>query len=178
MHTTPLDAKEKEGLRQGMRIVRLVWATMVMSLGIYVLVCYRVAGRIACRKAAETLPTLRTALFGLAAVVLFAIPRLRRHILTTGAGAARRSAGRVAPGAPSHPAAARYLAATVASLALAESIGIFGVVLFFIGADSATLYLFMAVSAAAMILYRPKAEELERVAAKMKADPAAARVEP
>jgi hypothetical protein len=54
-----------------------------------------------------------------------------------------------------------YTKATVITLALAESIGIFGLVLFFLGDSFQVLYLFIAVSAAVMFYYRPKRDELE-----------------
>ncbi len=173
-----LDEKEKEELRQGMRIMRLVWAAMMLSLGLYLFVCYSTAAQGPAREPAAALPTARAVLFGVAVVELVAIRFLRRHMLKTGAGTTRQSPGRTARGAPSHPAAARYMAATVTALALSESIGIYGMVLFFIGADFGTLYLFMAVSAAAMIYYRPKDEELESVALAMKAGPATVKIDP
>lgn len=173
-----LDGKEKEELRQGMRIIRLVWAAMILSLGVYLFVCYRTAAQRPARAPAAALPTARAVLIGVAVVELVAIRFLRRYMLETGAGTTRQPRGRTARGAPSHPAAARYMAATVTTLALSESIGIFGMVLFFTGADFGTLYVFMGVSAAAMIHYRPKDEELESVAVAMKAGPAATKVGP
>jgi hypothetical protein len=52
----------------------------------------------------------------------------------------------------------------VASLALSESIGVYGLVLFFLGESFRTLYIFIGISALAMLLYRPKREELETLA--------------
>jgi hypothetical protein len=49
----------------------------------------------------------------------------------------------------------------VVSLALSESIGIYGLVLFFLGESFRTLYIFLGISALAIFLYRPKREELE-----------------
>jgi len=48
----------------------------------------------------------------------------------------------------------------VISLALSESIGIYGLVLFLLGKNTMDLYLFILVSAGAMIMYRPRKDEL------------------
>ena len=49
----------------------------------------------------------------------------------------------------------------IVSLALSEFIGIMGLVLFFLGDNFQVLYTFMAISAIAMLFYRPKRQELE-----------------
>ncbi len=54
-----------------------------------------------------------------------------------------------------------YATAVLVSCAFAESIGVCGLVLFLLRPDFQTLYMFIAVSAIAMIVYRPKREELE-----------------
>ncbi len=173
-----LDVQERDELRRGMMVIRLTWAAMLLSLGVYLYVCHATAAQRPARNAADVLPAMTTALFAAAAVVLIAIRPVRRYLLAPDGPVPRQSPRRIARGAPSHPAAARYLAATVVSLALAETIGVFGMVLFFLGADFRTLYLFVAVSAAAMLHYRPKIEELESVAAAMKAGPAAGKAGP
>jgi hypothetical protein len=66
-----------------------------------------------------------------------------------------------------HPAAAKYTTALVVAMALSESIGIYGLVLFFLSKDSLTLYLFILMSAIAMFYYRPRKEELLQVALEM-----------
>lgn len=52
----------------------------------------------------------------------------------------------------------------VVSLALSESIGIYGFVLFLLGDSFGTLHIFVGISALAMFFYRPKREELETLA--------------
>ncbi len=53
------------------------------------------------------------------------------------------------------------------SLALSESIGIYGLVLFFLGDSFQTLYIFIGISALGMFHYRPKREEIEKFAVAM-----------
>jgi|LQYC01.1.fsa_nt_gi hypothetical protein len=65
------------------------------------------------------------------------------------------------------PFVTRYFNAVIVSLAVSESIGLYGFVLFFFSADFPIPYTFMAISAAAMFYFRPKIEELNRLAAVM-----------
>jgi hypothetical protein len=62
------------------------------------------------------------------------------------------------------PFVGKYTTFVIVSLALSESIGIYGFVLFLLGDSFQTLYTFIAVSALAMIFYRPKRKELEKLA--------------
>lgn len=48
----------------------------------------------------------------------------------------------------------------IVALTMSETMGIFGLVLFLLGKNSVDLYLLVAVSAAAMIMYRPRKEEV------------------
>ena len=54
----------------------------------------------------------------------------------------------------------KYSIAVIASLAMSESIGIYGLVLFLLGKNAMDLYLLVGISAAAMFYYRPKKDEL------------------
>jgi hypothetical protein len=53
-------------------------------------------------------------------------------------------------------------------MGLSESIGVAGVVLFYLFKDSATLYQFLIFSSIAMFYFRPRKEELLQVAVEMK----------
>jgi hypothetical protein len=61
------------------------------------------------------------------------------------------------------PILGKYAVALIVSLALSESIAIYGLVLFFLGDNYQTLYFFVGISAIAMFFYRPKKEELEEL---------------
>lgn len=52
-------------------------------------------------------------------------------------------------------------------MALSESIGVYGLVLFFLSKDSGVLYQFIVMSAIAMLYYRPRKEELLQLAVEM-----------
>ena len=55
----------------------------------------------------------------------------------------------------------------IISLALSEVIGVFGVLMFILSADVQPLYLFIALSAMAMLMYCPKFSEVQDIATKM-----------
>ena len=48
----------------------------------------------------------------------------------------------------------------IVSLAMTESIGTYGLVLFILGKNQLDLYLFVLVSASTMLVYRPKRDEI------------------
>jgi hypothetical protein len=54
----------------------------------------------------------------------------------------------------------KYTIAMIVTWAMLESIGIFGLVLFFLGKNTTDLYLCIFVSAAAIFRYRPSKDEL------------------
>ena len=53
----------------------------------------------------------------------------------------------------------RYLVTVIVSLSLIESVGIFGFVMFILGDNYNTLYIFSGLSALGLFLYRPKVDE-------------------
>ena len=67
---------------------------------------------------------------------------------------------------------AKYSTALIVSLGLSESIGIYGFVLFLLGDDLQTLYIFIGISALAIYVHRPKREEIETLAIAMQTDEA------
>jgi hypothetical protein len=78
-------------------------------------------------------------------------------------------AGLFKPGAASNQPSllVLYTTAVIVSLALCDSIGLFGLVLFMLGDSFPTLHVFIGISALAMYFYRPKREELETLATAM-----------
>jgi hypothetical protein len=60
-------------------------------------------------------------------------------------------------------AKSRYLLTVIVSLILIESIGVLGFVMFMLGDDYNTLYIFTGLSVLGVYLYRPKYEEYGQV---------------
>ena len=156
---------------KGLKILWIIWAAMLGSLLIYVFICHQVGEEIRGNMKPEfPIGLLKNILYGAICVTLLFAHFLRRFMLT---GSFSRSEFKpYHPGSISHQPAllAKYTVAVLVSLALCEGIGIYGVVLFFLGADLKTLYIFIAISALSMFFYRPKIEELERLAMIIKRD--------
>jgi len=87
---------------------------------------------------------------------------LRKLFLRASAGAAIQSTSL------QHPTVAKYTVASKITMALLESIGIYGVVLYFIGLDSSSFQQLLIISAMAMFFYRPCKEELFYLAVQKK----------
>jgi hypothetical protein len=172
-----IDPKEKEVLAKAMRINRVIWAAMLSSIGIYILVAHLTEGKIRIAEGAgEVFGLLKTVLLVLGIGELVLIPLIRRLMLRPSFVSPVQGAS-TAPLTPqSYPAAAKYSAVLIVSLAIAETVAIYGLVLFFLSGDFSTLYLFAALGAAGMLVSRPKMDELEQLALAMSQKAPARRV--
>lgn len=156
---------ERGGNENRLTFLWFIWVGIFGSLPIYVLICHLAGDEIRPTLGSNfPLDLLRNVLYGVAIFTLLLTPFLRKFML------AGRSRG---PGpTTSQPPLisnqtspmAKYAIAMVVSLALSESIGIYGFVLFLFGDNFQKLYIFVGFSALAMFFYRPKREELETVA--------------
>lgn len=156
---------ERETIEKGLMTLWIIWAAMAGSLLIYVFVCHQVGEEIR-RTASPDFPLgLLKNIFYVAAIgTLFLAQFLRKLMLAS--RFASSEAEPFKPGAASnHPSfLAKYTTAAIVSLALCESIRIYGLALFFLGDTFRILYTFLGISAIAMFFYRPKGEELEALA--------------
>jgi len=110
------------------------------------------------------LDLIKNILFGASIVLLFLAYFIRRRIVSVELGGAiNRPSG---PSSTHNPAQflPKYTAAILVSSALSETVGIFGLVLFLLGDSFQNLYLFIGISAIALIYFRPKKEEIEKMA--------------
>ena len=135
-------------------VLNIIWLALLGSLAVYVIFGRLVAPDLKSPLSAETLPVLRTALYALAGITLIAAAYVRRLMLAASGQAAAQIQARPL----SLPQ--RYSSAVVASLAMSESVGIYGLVLFLLGQNARDLYLLVGMSAAAMFYFRPGKEEL------------------
>ena len=95
---------------------------------------------------------IRTVLY-VVAIMTFPIMKFLRHVLLR---LNQKATGNSTP-------KSRYLLTIIISMAVAESIGIYGFVMFVLGDSYNTLYIFIGLSALAMFLYKPKAEEYRAI---------------
>jgi len=157
-----MDASQKGTVENKLLVMWIIWGAMVGSLVIYIVICYLIGDQIR-RPMGPGFPLvlLRNILFGIGIVALIASHFIRKFILGKPSG----GPGPVTTSQPSpqDPAKtyAKYTIAIIISLALCESVGIYGLVLFFLGDSFQTMYTFMIISAVGMFYYRPKREEIE-----------------
>jgi hypothetical protein len=87
------------------------------------------------------------------AIVLFPLVNLLRHILLR--------LNQTMPG--TQTAVQRYQSTVFICLAVIESVGLFGVVMFIVGDDENTLYIFTVLAALGLYLHRPRWDELQAI---------------
>jgi hypothetical protein len=118
-------------------ILRIIWFALLMSLIVYLFVAIRVAANVQPSISEETFAILRTVLYVMAIVVLIATKYVRKLIMSG------KSQVSQPVQALEHLAFQKYSAATVVALAMSRD-----------------LYLLILISAAAMVIYRPRKDEM------------------
>ncbi len=144
----------EQELDKRLMTLKIIWFAMLMSLGIYLFVGIQVGTNVQSSINEDTFGILRTVLYAMAFAILIATRYIRKLIMS----------GKNQVSQPvqvlKHPALQKYSAATIVALAMSEGIGIYGLVLFFLGKNSTDLYLLILISAAAMVMYRPRKDEM------------------
>ena len=125
---------------------------MLMTLLVYLLICHQFGHELQ-----ETLPEerrvfIRSVFYGIA-IVVFPITNLIRHI--------QLRLNQTMPGNKS--AKSRYLLTVIVSMLLVEGVGVLGFVMFMLGDDFNTLYIFTGLAVLGLYLYRPKMAEYDRI---------------
>ncbi len=141
-------------LNKGLLPLKIIWFAMLMSLVIYLFVGLYAGTHFSPLMKEDALGILRTLLYVVSLITLIATRYIRKLFLL------EKGQYQQASQSLQHFALERYKIATIVALALSESIGIYGLVLFFLGKNHMDLYLLIAMSAVAMFLYRPKRDEL------------------
>jgi len=158
-----LDVGTNEQLKKGLPTLWIIWGAMVFSLVLYLVVADYVAKEIPLPKLEPDLrELLRTVMIALSLVELLIAVWLRKRLLA-GKYSPRTTSPR---SAANHltPLVAGYLSGMMICLALCESVGIYGFVLFLLGEPPATLYGFVGVAILGMFLFRPRLADLENLA--------------
>lgn len=159
-----LSKQELDQIDKGWSKIMVIWIAMISSLVLYLVICKAVENQIPVSMEGSQLEVLKYALFGISGMTLMGAFFVRKIMMNQIARPIKGSAF----SSNTHPAVGKYLIVIIIVMALSESVGIYGMVLFFISKDSVSLYQLMFLSAIAMIVFRPKKEELLEVAEKMK----------
>jgi hypothetical protein len=156
-----LNPSDKEAIDKVMIVPWIIWGALLISLFIYILVCHLVHAQGGQNIRPDfPLSQFRNILYIIAGITLIASYLIRILLLNTRLSSST-SIEPITSQLSTQPAyLGKYMVAMISSLAFCESVGIYGVVLFFVGDSFQTLYTFIGVAAIAMVYYRPKMEEL------------------
>lgn len=159
-----LTEQESARARKALLVNWIIWFVIFFSLVIYLVVAHLVGADIQTADLPEvTYRMILKILMGLGTVQLVVSFPLRKFIINSGQKRGLPGRRSDMPRPDIDKVVQRYSIALVIALALCESVGIYGLVIFFLGQDLQTLYLFVAASAAAMVLHRPRMSEIEDV---------------
>ena len=156
--------QSQEILSKELRTLRFIWWAMLGSLAIYLFICLQFEDALHNPQGQELpLDVIKNALCIVVAIEILLVSFFRRFILKA---VQKNDATKHANSNP----LARYTLIVVISLAIADSIGIYGLVLFMLGEDFQTLYIFLFLAALMMFWHRPKIEEYEQLVNNMRGD--------
>jgi len=164
---------QETAIEKGLLTLWIIWAAIMGSLFIYIFLCHQFGDEIR-RDMGQNfpLPLMRNILYGIGIITLFLTHFLKRFILS-GTLIDTLSKSLKSGQYSNQPLfLAKYSTALIVSLALSESIGIYGFVLFLLGDDFQTLYTFIGISALAIYVHRPKKEVIETMAVAMQIEEA------
>lgn len=158
-----------EQLKSDLILPWVIQGFMLATLAAYIIICIAFGGQIQQPLPEAERILIRTILY-VVAIVTFPMTNLIRHIqlrlnqtmpLSHVSTEINDSigAGSIVIG----EAKKRYLVAIIVSMSLIESIGIFGLVMFILGDNTNTLYIFSGLSALGLFLYRPKVDEYTKI---------------
>jgi hypothetical protein len=160
-----VEAQKRDAIDKGMKTLWVIWVAMLGSLFIYIFICLQLGeGFMGTERSEVPIDVIRNIFFVVAAAELILTYYLRRFMLKERSTVAGAHGVRGPATLNQPPFVGHYSSVVIISLAFSESIGIYGFVLFLLGAGFKTLYIFIAVSALAMVFYRPKREEMEKLA--------------
>ncbi len=152
--------EEMEKINKGLLPLNIIWAAMLISLFVYLLVGLYIEDNLHVTTEKGVISVLRNVLFAVSFITLIATRFVRKLILYGKGGRTAISPEQASYQGDPRTALSKYTAAMVVSLAMTESIGTYGLVLFILGKNQLDLYLFVLVSASTMLVYRPKRDEI------------------
>jgi hypothetical protein len=160
-----LGPEETKAIDKGMKTLWVIWAAMLLSLLAYMFICHQPGVGFKNIGGSDfPIGLLRNIFFGAGAAAWLMAYFMRRSMLSVRAGISNPKPAERLIKWDAPPYIAKYATVVIVSLALSESIGIYGFILFLFGGGFKTLYTFIGISALAMVFYRPRREEMEKLA--------------
>ncbi|BCG65060.1 MAG: hypothetical protein methR_P2873 [Methyloprofundus sp.] len=142
----------EQQLQADLLLAGIIRAIGLMSLLAMVAVCHIYAQQIQLGFDEQDRIWIRSVLY-VVAITTFPVMKFVRHVLLR---LNQTMSGDLSP-------KFRYLITIVVSMLVAESIGLYGFIMYILGDSFNTLYIFIVLSALAMFLYRPQIDEYRLV---------------
>ncbi len=139
-------------LKSDLTVHWVIVAAMLALLISYNVICQLMAGDIQVYLEQQQRVLIRTILYAIA-IILFPLANLIRYIFIR--------LNQTMPG--SNSAKNRYLITIVVSLCFIETVGLFGFIMFILGDDYNTLYIFSVMALLGVYMHRPKLEEYNQI---------------
>jgi len=158
---------DKELFERQLQILWIIWAGFSVFLVIYPSICLLWGDALYRYTSPFPLDLMRDILYGVSVLTVILTHFLRNFILGRRSGSSSPMSSQPPTPSDQSEVVGKYVTAMMVSLALSESIGIYGFILFVLGADLKTVFFFNGIAALAMFIYRPKREELERLSVGM-----------
>lgn len=159
--------REVRQLKAGMFKVWTVWLAMFLTLVLSLICVFLLGKNVEQMHHPRTIKQITQILYGVSVVGLILAYFIRKYMLHRASSKPIPEDTSNTPGQIS-PYIARYKPAVVVSLAIAESIAAFGLTIFFMDGNLITFLIFLAISLVGLFLYRPKFEEVEKLAIAIK----------
>ena len=156
-----MNTDENDILKKGIIRIWIIWGAMFCSLFIYVVICHVL--KLTWQPLAGSdfpIDRFKNGLYFSSFVILLLSHYVRNFIIKADSETQLARFFRVAAQANIPIKLFKYQTAVIISLALSESVGLFGFVVFILTKEFYTLYIFIAISAAAMLYHIPKMSEI------------------
>ena len=162
-----LDETEMQSINTGLILLRLIWVSLTAALAVYIVVANVIEEDVVIGRnhLDDAFDIVKYMLYLISALLLCAVYLIRRSVKKTDS-VFSKMVGFIT-GSPT----TRYILGLVISAALCQSVGIFGLIMFFIDRDYVSLYILIGIAACVLIHIRPRKGELIRLAIKMKQAP-------
>lgn len=156
-----MDSNDKEIIDKGFRSLSLIWIVMICSLGFYILIVILMQTRVEFQRSDLNHELYRNIFFFVAAVQFMISFVLRRVMIRVRIGSGGMEAQ--PSGTPLKPAQAmaKYKSTIIITCALSEGIIVYGFILLFLFKDIQNFYIFIGITALALIIHRPRREEFK-----------------
>ena len=163
-----VNTHQKEFNEKSFQFLWIIWAGMLGSLFIYIIVCHLLKNEIQPVMDSDfPIDSIRYILGGISLFTLMLTRFIRKRIISGRPDGPGPKPMEFQSLSDKPPLIAKYTTAMIVSLALSEFSGFLGLVLLFLGDNFEVLYIFMTISALGMFLNRPRRDEFETFALAM-----------